>query len=91
MHFIATEDAEINVSRVAKRVAEGGHDVPKQRILERYRKSLAILPELLKFSDKAILYDNSQNKLRPFLGKEKEQIKIFSEVPKWADFTTNLL
>lgn len=91
LHFVATEKPEINVSRVAKRVAEGGHDVPKQKILDRYVKSLAVLPELLRFSDKAILYDNSQQSLRPFLGKEENQIKVFSEVPEWAQSLENNL
>jgi len=84
LHYIATENHDINVSRVAKRVNEGGHDVPKQRIIERYSKSLAILPELLRCVDEAILYDNSEMGLRPFLVKENNQIKITSPLPEWA-------
>jgi len=85
LHFIATNDPEINATRVAKRVSEGGHDIPRHRIFERYDKSLAILPKLLHFACKAILYDNSQEKLRAFLVKEDNQIKIIDELPKWAE------
>ena len=84
-HFVATENSAINVARVAKRVSEGGHDVPKQRIIDRYAKSLAVLPELLDFSDKAILYDNSHETMRAFLAKENGQIKVIGNVPHWAE------
>jgi len=66
-------------------VAEGGHDVPRQRIIDRYEKSLDVLPRLFEFSDKIILYDNSQEKVRPFLIKEDGQIKIIDDVPAWAE------
>ena len=39
--FILTVDPLINVARVEARVALGGHDVPKERIISRYYKSLA--------------------------------------------------
>ena len=83
-HFVATDNSAINISRVAKRVSEGGHNVSKRKIVGRYKKVLCVLPELLKFSDKIILYDNSQEKMRPFLIKEEGQIKIIDNVPKWA-------
>ena len=84
LHYIATDSTDINIARVAKRVSEGGHDVPEQRIVERYSKSLQILPELLDFADKAILYDNSEETLRAFLVKEENEIKITGALPQWA-------
>ena len=38
--FILTVDPLINVARVEARVALGGHDVPKDKIISRYSKSL---------------------------------------------------
>ena len=86
LHFIATENASINIERVAKRVREGGHDVPLEKITSRYEKSLSILPRLLEFSAKAIIYDNSHDKIQAFLVKENNQIKIIGTVPDWAKF-----
>jgi len=37
--FISTSNPSINASRIAKRVMEGGHDVPIPKIISRYRKS----------------------------------------------------
>ena len=85
LHYVATDDCEINIARVAKRVSEGGHDVPRQKIISRYKETLEILPQLIKFVDTAILYDNSNETLQSFLIKEDNQIKIISEIPKWAE------
>ena len=90
LHYIATENPEINIERVARRVSEGGHDVPRERILERYEKTLVILPELIKFCDKVFLYDNSEKTLRPFLVKENDEIKVIDEIPGWAKKPLNL-
>ena len=40
LYFIATDDPEINISRVRNRVRLGGHDVPEDRIASRYYRSL---------------------------------------------------
>lgn len=59
LYFIATEDPQINVSRVRFRAENGGHPVPENKIHERYGKSLALLNEALKHTDRAYLFDNS--------------------------------
>jgi predicted ABC-type ATPase len=56
---VLTRSAEINVARVKKRVLGGGHDVPEEKIRERYRRALALLPELVKVCDFLAVYDNS--------------------------------
>ena len=38
--FISTSHPSINASRIAKRVMEGGHDVPISKIISRYTKSI---------------------------------------------------
>lgn len=59
LYFIATEDPQINVSRVKFRAENGGHAVPEDKIRERYGKSLALLNDALKHTDRAYLFDNS--------------------------------
>ena len=65
-------------------MSEGGHDVPRQKIIERYHETLGILPRLIQFADTVILYDNSHEVLNSFLIKEDNQIKIIGTVPNWA-------
>ena len=47
LHYVATDDLAIHVSRVRNRVRLGGHGVPEDRIESRYHRSLALLPESL--------------------------------------------
>lgn len=61
LYFVATEDPEINVNRVKNRVAEGGHDVEREQILDRYRRSLGFLAEALKYTNRSYIFDNSSD------------------------------
>jgi predicted ABC-type ATPase len=54
----------MNIERVKIRVAEGGHNVPKHKIIERRERSLQQLPWFLEHADGAWLYDNSGGKPR---------------------------
>ncbi|MFH1025129.1 MAG: zeta toxin family protein, partial [Nitrospirota bacterium] len=57
--FITTQDPLINVRRVEDRVYKGGHDVPSDKTMSRYDKSMKLLPEALKLADIARIYNNS--------------------------------
>lgn len=59
LYYVATDDPAINVSRVANRVALGGHAVPEEKIVERYHKSLGLLREAIRYSHRAYIFDNS--------------------------------
>jgi predicted ABC-type ATPase len=65
LFFLATSDPQINVARVRGRVREGGHNVPEDKIIERYYRSLALLPLAIENADLVDLYDNT-NTLQPF-------------------------
>jgi predicted ABC-type ATPase len=59
LYFVATEDPEINVSRVNVRVAQHGHNVAAEVIKNRYFKSLQHLKAAVKISNRAYIWDNS--------------------------------
>lgn len=59
LYFVATEDPEINVSRVKYRVSTGGHTVPEEKIISRYSRSLDLLSDAVTFSNRAYIFDNS--------------------------------
>jgi predicted ABC-type ATPase len=61
LYYVATEDPEINVSRVQNRVAEGGHDVSREKIVERYHRSLDLLAEAVQYANRAYIFDNSSD------------------------------
>lgn len=46
LYFIATQDPLVNISCVKNRVKQGGHNVPKDKIVSRYYRSLELLSKL---------------------------------------------
>ena len=59
LYYVATEDPDINISRVESRVAEGGHPVSRDKIISRYYRSLELLLEAVQYSNRAYIFDNS--------------------------------
>lgn len=60
LYYIATDDPAINVSRVKTRVNLGGHDVPEEKIVSRYERSIGLLVQAVKHSHRAYIFDNSR-------------------------------
>lgn len=56
---VCVNDPRQLLARVAQRVAEGGHDVPSDRLLARYPRTLAHLKDAIPLADLALLYDTS--------------------------------
>lgn len=65
--YITTDDPSINVRRVQRRVSEGGHDVPEEKIRARYERSMTLMPEVISFADESEVYDNSIDEQAPQL------------------------
>ena len=74
--FVLTMDPLINVARVQARVAAGGHDVDKEKIIQRYYKSLENIKRLMELCDILHVYDNTEEPVR-IIRKHKEDISIF--------------
>lgn len=86
--FIATSNPSINASRVAKRVMEGGHDVPISKIISRYYNSLLNCEMIAPIVDRLYVYDNSVDGMdaKPLFRLTNGVIgKMYIEdVPEWA-------
>lgn len=59
LYYVATKDPAINVARVAQRVALAGHPVPEDKIYSRYYRSLELLLDAIRLTDRAYVFDNS--------------------------------
>lgn len=86
--FIATSNPSINASRVAKRVMEGGHDVPISKIISRYYNSLLNCEMIAPIVDRLYVYDNSVDGMdaKPLFRLTNGVLgKMYIEdVPEWA-------
>ena len=87
LYYIATDDPEINISRVSSRVALGGHSVPADKIVSRYHRSLDLLLDAIKVSNRAYIFDNSTNDIgRIWLAEvtDGSSLELMSDrIPAW--------
>jgi predicted ABC-type ATPase len=67
LFFICTDDPSINQRRIFRRRGEGGHDVPRDKIISRYGKSIANCATIIRLVDRAYIYDNSVEDADPQL------------------------
>lgn len=86
--FISTSNPAINASRIAKRVMEGGHDVPIIKIISRYNKSIQNCKTVSSIVDRLYVYDNSiddADALPLFRLSDGAVAKQYAEdIPEWA-------
>lgn len=61
LYFVSTEDPQINVYRVKKvRVKQKGHDVPEEKIVDRYYRSMDFLFNASQYAYQSFFFDNSR-------------------------------
>jgi predicted ABC-type ATPase len=59
LEYVTTQNPTINLDRIHNCVLDGGHDVPEEKTLSRYDRSMKLLPEAMEASDTARVYNNS--------------------------------
>jgi predicted ABC-type ATPase len=87
LYFIATEDPEINIQRVRNRVQSGGHDVPEEKIVARYYRSIQLLSEAIPHTNRAYFFDTSEEEAWFFAeSSHGSQLTLTSdEMPVWFE------
>lgn len=93
MRVVTLSDPMLNIGRVANRVKEGGHDVPRQKIKERYLRCMELLFQALAIADSAYLFDNSNHQPVMIAYKENGTLETVTDtVPVWyTRFVTDKL
>lgn len=87
LFFVGTDHPSINASRIAHRVMEGGHDVPINKIISRFSKSITNCCVLSTMVDKLYVYDNSVDFAEPkllFKATAGKLEKSYNEINHWA-------
>jgi len=91
LYFVTTSDPLINLQRVKNRAENGGHDVPEEKISDRYFRTMNNLYAAFKLSDRAYLFDNSCDKINgsfDFFFEKNQECAYLSEansIPQWFD------
>lgn len=88
LFFVSTSSPAINAARIAKRVMEGGHDVPIPKIISRYNRSVVNCRIASQIADRTYLYDNSVEDNEAQLLFRMVGGKLFKtyvgDIPEWA-------
>jgi predicted ABC-type ATPase len=85
--FVCTDSPTINASRIARRVIQGGHDVPIPKIISRYSKSIVNCALISTFVDRLYVYDNSRENKEPLLlfrSSSGQLKKTYRNIHLWA-------
>ncbi len=59
LYFVATDDPDINIDRVRRRVMQGGHPVDDGKVVDRYYKSIGLMTRACEVAHRAYIFDNS--------------------------------
>jgi predicted ABC-type ATPase len=82
--FVGTNNPQINVERVALRVQQGGHDVPTDKVIARYHRTLQLLPKAVELANTAYIFDNTQT-AELILQMVDGLQDIRQPVPRWIE------
>jgi len=91
LYFITASDTLINLQRIKNRVETGGHDVPEEKVFNRFNRTLDNLYPAFKLADKAYFFDNSSEKTNGtftfFAEKNEDNIYLADsdDMPYWFD------
>jgi len=84
--FIGVSGPAVSEERVAMRVSQGGHDVPTEKLIARYPRTLANLRAALRELTHVLVFDND-DLLTPFrqvaVFRNGERVSLNQPVPRW--------
>ena len=89
--YIGLNSPELHIERVRSRVSKGGHDIPEDKIRDRYTSSTHNLMMLLPYCGEVVVFDNSvplkENMTsikKLFIFKNKTLTIETNDMPDWA-------
>jgi predicted ABC-type ATPase len=94
--YVGLTSPELHIARVRARVARGGHNIPSEKIYERYPRSLANLVGLIGIAAEIHVFDNSLEtatglpaaklvfRMRGMRIVEPRDEILLSNAPEWA-------
>jgi predicted ABC-type ATPase len=84
--FIGISGPEVSEERVAMRVSQGGHDVPREKLTARFPRTLANLKAAIRELPHVWIYDNDDlrtpfRRVAPF--ENGRQVMLAKPIPQW--------
>jgi predicted ABC-type ATPase len=85
MH-VGVDSPDLSVGRVRFRTKEGGHDVPEEKIRERYERGLPLIRAAVLQADRGMVFDNSRLNTAPrqmLVFTNGRLVKAAATLPEW--------
>jgi predicted ABC-type ATPase len=98
--YVGLSGPDLHIARVRSRVEKGGHDIPEEKIRERYNRSRWNLIRLLPRLTEVLVYDNSEEadphagsapELKMILHARKGKIAASCDLTKAPDWAKPIL
>jgi predicted ABC-type ATPase len=84
--FVGVSGSEISEERVAMRVSQGGHDVPTEKLIARFPRTLANLKVAIRELPHVFVFDNDDLRM-PFrqvaVFEQGRTLSLSKPLPKW--------
>ncbi len=79
--FVGLANVELSLLRVKSRKSKGGHDVPTDKLLERYPRTQAAIKKAAVFADMTLMFDNSRTEHEAFaLVRAQKRSRVLYDV-----------
>ena len=85
IYYVSTIDPRYNILRVVDRVNAGGHDVPPAKVVERYYRSLSLLPLAIEIADRVTLVDNTEIPIEYARAWQGSVQRTVATCPDWVE------
>lgn len=83
LYYVGLKNSDIALERIKSRVANGGHDIPAEKVRRRYEESRNNLEKVIPFCNSVSIFDNSESFRRLATIKEGKLIQKADKVPFW--------
>ena len=86
--FIGISSPAISEERVAMRVSQGGHDVPSEKLLTRFPRTMTNLKAAIRELPHVLIFDNDDLKTpfrRVAIFLQRQKVWSVKPIPKWLE------
>ncbi len=85
LFYVGIGTAQEAIQRIENRVRKGGHDIPQEDVLRRFKSRFEALSNILDYCDEAVLYDNENGFVAVAEYRNGALLPIGDYRPAWLD------
>lgn len=87
--FVGLANVDLSLLRVQSRKSKGGHDVPMNKLLERYPRTQAAIKHASGFADMTLMFDNSRTEQEAFaLVRAQKKSRVLYDI-RWSKYKSD--